>query len=181
MSINERIRKVRKTLDLTQAAFGQRIRLKGNSVALIEGGRNTSEQTIFSICKEFNVSEHWLRTGEGEMFVPRSREEELSVAVERLLSGESSEWRKRLVIALSRFSSSDWERLERELRFILDGEFPAEATANPAPPSLNKPLNEMTEDELVQHTTATVKAERASEEATGGEPSDLPSGNSATA
>ncbi|MBR0282701.1 MAG: helix-turn-helix transcriptional regulator [Oscillibacter sp.] len=124
MTINERIKKVRKTLDLTQAEFGKRIRLKGNSIALIEGGRNTSEQTIFSICKEFNVNEQWLRLGEGEMFVAKSKEDELSDAVDTLLSGEPSEWRRRLVVALSRFSPSDWDRLERELRFILDGESP---------------------------------------------------------
>lgn len=70
MEIGGRIRKLRKTLDLTQREFGERINLKSNSVALIEGGRNTSDQTIFAICREFNVSEEWLRTGEGEMFVP---------------------------------------------------------------------------------------------------------------
>ena len=70
MMIGERVRKLRKTLDLTQREFGERINLKSNSVALIEGGRNTSDQTIASICREFNVNETWLRTGEGEMFIP---------------------------------------------------------------------------------------------------------------
>lgn len=70
MMIGERVRKLRKTLDLTQREFGERINLKSNSVALIEGGRNTSDQTIASICREFDVNEKWLRTGEGEMFIP---------------------------------------------------------------------------------------------------------------
>ena len=70
MMIGERVRKLRKTLDLTQREFGERINLKSNSVALIEGGHNTSDQTIASICREFNVNETWLRTGEGEMFIP---------------------------------------------------------------------------------------------------------------
>lgn len=71
MSLGERIKKVRKTLDLTQREFGERIAMKQNSVAQIEMGRNTSDQTIFSICKIFDVSEEWLRTGKGEMFVPK--------------------------------------------------------------------------------------------------------------
>lgn len=68
MNLNERIKKVRKALDLTQREFAERIGMKQNSIALIEKGRNTSDQTIFAICREFNVNEDWLRTGVGEMF-----------------------------------------------------------------------------------------------------------------
>lgn len=68
--MHERIRLLRRTLDLTQQEFGRRIGMKQNTIALIEGGRNTSDQTIYAICREFKVNEHWLRTGEGEMFVP---------------------------------------------------------------------------------------------------------------
>jgi transcriptional regulator with XRE-family HTH domain len=68
--IGERIKELRKALSLTQTAFGERIGLKQNSVALIEAGRTTSDQTIFAICREFRVNEAWLRTGAGEMFIP---------------------------------------------------------------------------------------------------------------
>lgn len=68
--IGERIKELRKALSLTQTAFGERIGLKQNSVALIEAGRATSDQTIFAICREFRVNEEWLRTGAGDMFVP---------------------------------------------------------------------------------------------------------------
>lgn len=66
--MNERIKKVRKALDLTQQEFADRIGMKRNSIALIEKGRNTSDQTVFAICREFNVNEEWLRDGTGEMF-----------------------------------------------------------------------------------------------------------------
>ena len=68
--IGERIKELRKALGLTQTKFGDRIGLKQNSVALIETGRPTSDQTIFAICREFRVNEEWLRTGAGEMFIP---------------------------------------------------------------------------------------------------------------
>lgn len=68
--IGDRIKILRKALHLTQQKFGERIGLKQNSVALIEAGRETSDQTIFAICREFRVSEDWLRTGEGEMLIP---------------------------------------------------------------------------------------------------------------
>jgi len=68
--LHDRIKQVRKALELTQREFGERIGLKANSVTLIEKGRNTSDQTVFAICREFGVNEKWLRTGEGEMFNP---------------------------------------------------------------------------------------------------------------
>ena len=67
--MNERIRKLRRTLDLTQAVFAEKIGMKQNSIALVEGGkRNISDYAIRVICREFDVNEEWLRTGNGEMF-----------------------------------------------------------------------------------------------------------------
>lgn len=71
---NTRIKKLRKALDLTQQEFADRIGMKQNSIALIESGRKTSNQTILTICREFNVNEEWLRTGNGEMFLPPPRD-----------------------------------------------------------------------------------------------------------
>ena len=69
--MKDRIRKLRKALDLTQKEFAERIGMKSNTIATYEMGRAfPSDPTINNICKEFNASEAWLRTGEGEMFVP---------------------------------------------------------------------------------------------------------------
>lgn len=69
--IGERIKEVRKALNMTQQVFASKIGLKQNSVAVIEMGKNAaSDQTIFAICREFRVSEDWLRHGFGEMFIP---------------------------------------------------------------------------------------------------------------
>ncbi|MGN0706620.1 MAG: helix-turn-helix domain-containing protein [Faecalibacterium sp.] len=81
MSIGERIRRLRRSLDLTQKEFGEKINLKPNSIALIEGGRNTSDQTIFAICREFGVNEEWIRTGNGEMFIPAATSELDALAI----------------------------------------------------------------------------------------------------
>ena len=88
--MNERIKQLRKTLDLTQKDFGIRIGMKQNSIALIEGGRNTSDQTIFAICREFNVNENWLRTGEGDMFVEMPEEDLYSRAAASLLKDDDA-------------------------------------------------------------------------------------------
>lgn len=73
MTLGERVRKIRRQMDLTQQDFGKHIGIKSNSVSLIEsGGRNASDQVILAICREFGVSEEWLRTGAGEMFEPEA-------------------------------------------------------------------------------------------------------------
>lgn len=72
MGIGERIKRIRKNQNQTMEVFGGRIGVTRNSISLLESGRNNpSEQTIRSICREFSVSETWLRTGEGDMYEPR--------------------------------------------------------------------------------------------------------------
>ena len=68
--MNERLKKLRKKLDITQQEFADRIGIKRNSFANYETGRNKPIDAIIkSICREFNVNEEWLRTGIGEMFI----------------------------------------------------------------------------------------------------------------
>lgn len=69
--MNDRIKRLRKELDLTQQEFADRISIKRGAVANYEIGRNIpSDSVINLICREFNVNESWLRTGTGEMFNP---------------------------------------------------------------------------------------------------------------
>lgn len=69
MTIGERIKVLRKKKNLSMEDFGSVIGMGKSAVSRIENGVNgTTDQTIRSICREFGVNEHWLRTGEGEMF-----------------------------------------------------------------------------------------------------------------
>lgn len=69
--MNERLKKIRKSLDLTQQKLADRLGVKRNTVAQWELGINAlTDQVVTSICREFNVNEEWLRTGSGEMFKP---------------------------------------------------------------------------------------------------------------
>lgn len=64
--MNNRIKELRLDLGLSQEAFGKQIKIGRSSVSKLESGENNpSDQTISLICKEFNVNEEWLRTGEG--------------------------------------------------------------------------------------------------------------------
>lgn len=69
--MKDRIKKLRKSLDMTQQEFADRIGVKRNTIGQYEIGRNEPIDTVINlICREFGVSEEWLRTGNGEMFSP---------------------------------------------------------------------------------------------------------------
>lgn len=67
--MNNRIRKLREALDLSQKEFGNKIGLKQNAISHMEkSGSTITEYNIKTICTEFSVNENWLRTGFGNMF-----------------------------------------------------------------------------------------------------------------
>lgn len=69
--MKNRIKKLRKSLNMTQQEFAERIGVKRNTIGQYEIGRNKPIDTVINlICKEFNVNEKWLRYGEDEMFHP---------------------------------------------------------------------------------------------------------------
>lgn len=88
--MNERIKELRKSLDMNQTEFGNRIGVKQTTVAGYETGvRTPIDSVILSMCREFNVNEKWLRTGEGEMFLPVPEEDEVASYVAELLEPDN--------------------------------------------------------------------------------------------
>ena len=101
---------------LTKTAFGQRINLSQSMVSrLALGTTSPSDRTIADICREFNVSETWLRTGEGEMFVLPDADTELANFCADVLSGVSGPTVRRLVSLLAGCSSEEIAVLDRLL------------------------------------------------------------------
>lgn len=69
MTQGERVKEIRKALDLTLDKFGEKVGVKKQTVSRIENGiNNVTEQMVLSICREFNVNYDYLVNGEGEMF-----------------------------------------------------------------------------------------------------------------
>lgn len=69
MEINDRVKELRKALNLSQETFGNKLGITKASVSRIENGVfNLSNQLAKLICKEFNVDYFWLTEGKGEMF-----------------------------------------------------------------------------------------------------------------
>jgi len=74
--MKERLRELRTYLGLTGEKFGEKIGLKKVVVSQMENGKSCiTDRTVALVCREFNVNEKWLRTGEGEMFEPIDEKE----------------------------------------------------------------------------------------------------------
>lgn len=82
--LNERLKKLRKIIGVTQQEFADKLGLKRNTVATYEIGKATpSDRVISDICSKYNVNEDWIRSGTGDMF--RKPSDEIGYYVEDLL------------------------------------------------------------------------------------------------
>ena len=112
--MNERVKQLRKTLDLTMEKFGDRLGVKKNSISQIESGKNSlTEQMIKSICREFDVDEEWLRNGTGSMFIERTRDEEIAKFIGTIQSVEDDSFMKKFISMLAKLDESEWALLEK--------------------------------------------------------------------
>lgn len=111
--MNERIRELRKALGLTLDKFGERVGLKKSSLSQIENGVNgVTDQLFKSICREFNVNENWLRTGEGEMFVQKTLDDEIASFIQSIQLEKDDSFKKKFIKMLSSLDEADWTKLE---------------------------------------------------------------------
>lgn len=90
--MNERIKALRKTLNLTLEQFGERVGVTKMTISRIENGKNNvTEQMCKSICREFNIREDWLRNGTGEMFEDLSEDEKIASILGSVFTDTDSE------------------------------------------------------------------------------------------
>lgn len=114
--MGERLKALRIALGITQSEFARRISITRNFISLIESGlRIPSDRTIQDICREFRVDEIWLRTGEGSMFRPMSRSDELAAFFGDIQS-RIPDFRVRLISVMSELTDEEWEYVERKAR-----------------------------------------------------------------
>lgn len=118
--MKDRIKEVRKALGLSQAEFGSRVGVKGNTVGNYEIGlRTPSDAVIFSICREFKVSETWLRTGQGEMFIQMDEDQELDYILGQI-SASADDTIKRIIRAYWRLDDAEKAAVRKLIDGLLD-------------------------------------------------------------
>lgn len=122
--MNERLKYIRSLCgDKTQEKFGSRLGVTRNYITQLEMGVKTpSDRFIRDLCRIYNVSESWFRTGEGEPFTPQSRADHIRDFVESALADEPDSVRQRWLYVFSNLSLDDWEVLDRMARAYVLGE-----------------------------------------------------------
>jgi transcriptional regulator with XRE-family HTH domain len=75
ISINQRVKLVRKAMHITQREFSSLLSLSGGYIGGVEANlREVNGRLIKLIVSEFSVNEEWLINGTGEMFTPNTDE-----------------------------------------------------------------------------------------------------------
>lgn len=98
---------------LTKTAFAKRINVSQGLVSqMCSGITSPSERTLSDICREFGVDPVWLRTGEGEPFLPVSREDRITEILSKAIDGPSTA-RDRLIRALARLPDDAFPLIEQ--------------------------------------------------------------------
>lgn len=118
--MNNRIKTIRTTANLTQQEFADKLGIKRGTIANYELGRNEPiDAVIRMICQEFGISEKWLRTGKGDMRIPRNRDEEIADMVGKALSGDN-EFKKSVIRMICTRSESELDALEKMLTQLVE-------------------------------------------------------------
>ena len=99
--------------------FADKIGLSRNFIAQLEtGSKAPSDRTILDICKEFSVNETWLRTGAGDMFLQENKDAQISQMLDEVIKANESDFKRRLISALSKLDDDGWDYLEKLIENI---------------------------------------------------------------
>lgn len=113
-SINERVRMIRKSdvIHMTLAEFGKRLGVRSTAISKIElGENNLTDQMKILICKNFHVNPVWLDTGEGEMFIHPSVEDEIAEMISQIQSDPDASFKRKLLTVLAGLTEEQWSLL----------------------------------------------------------------------
>lgn len=119
--IAERITKVIKDKAKTKTEFAEKLNISQSFVSrLASGEKEPSDRTIADICREFDVNEDWLRTGQGDPYIQLSRDEELAQFFGEVMKGEDPDFRRRILSVMSRLTTDEWALLEQMAWKLVD-------------------------------------------------------------
>ena len=129
MTVGDRIKTLRKHVGLTQEQFAAIIHTSRSNLGNVETNTfSVTDRMIYDVCREFQVSEHWLRTGEGEMFIEKTREEEIAEWAASL-NDSGNDFKRRFIYALSRLDEAGWLTIEHFAQMLYEEQLAEEEQA----------------------------------------------------
>lgn len=112
--MKERIKQVRKHFNLSQSEFGEQLGVGRDAISSYELGRVIPTALFINhLCATYHVNRTWLETGEGEMLIEPTRDEQIAQFIGEALSSEDDTFKKRLISALANMTVEEWETLEK--------------------------------------------------------------------
>ena len=121
--MKDRLKKIRNESPhgKSQSSFAEFLGIPQANLASYETGRRTPTDAVIQlICQKCNVNQDWLRTGNGEMFVELSKDEQISAMLGEIQRLGDENFKYRLVSALCKLNESDWTALENLVDMISD-------------------------------------------------------------
>ncbi len=117
MTINDRVKELRKAQNLTLDKFGERVGVTKTAISNIEKGyRNVTEQMFKLICSEFNVRKEWLRDGIGPVYDISDAND--MVYIEMLMNGVDSPFRDFVLDIIKSYCKLDKDSQIAVMQFI---------------------------------------------------------------
>lgn len=119
--MEERLKEIRKRNPngKTQETFANYLEISKENISSYESGRrNPSDAFIKLVCEKCNVNEDWLRTGNGEMFMPETKDEQISKMLADVMKSEDGNFKKKLISALAQLDKDGWDKLEEFVDMI---------------------------------------------------------------
>lgn len=110
--MKERIKQVRKDFKISQEKMAASLNLSRTFIAQVEIGISRfSDRTIADFCRIYRVNEDWLRSGEGEPYVNRTRNQQIAEFINNVMESDDNEFKKSLIVALSKLDENQWQLL----------------------------------------------------------------------
>jgi|GEM_PF-284220 transcriptional regulator with XRE-family HTH domain len=118
--MKERLKELRKALGLKQYEFAKKLNIKRTTYTNYETGHNNPTDAVIGlICRTFNVNEKWLRTGEGEMFIDISRDQQIFDFMNKL-EVDDSEFKRQFINMLCNMTEEEWSFVEKKMYELVD-------------------------------------------------------------
>ena len=114
--MDQRIKQIRKDAGLTQGDFAKRLNISQQTVTAYETGNRVPSNAIITLmCREYDIDENWLRTGEGVMHRVHTIEDALGDLFGAVAADDPDSFRKKVFLGLATLSPEDWATVERIL------------------------------------------------------------------
>lgn len=121
MNTGERLQKARKALHVTQVEFGESLGITQSAISSVESGKvRLTDRLAQSIQSNYNINAEWLRTGEGEMFLEPSEDEQLAQFVGEVLAGRPDDLRRAFLVAMAQLDENGWKCLADFARTVYE-------------------------------------------------------------